>query len=74
MNLLANGAESLWIGPFIQFCFTVVPLIIGGIMLLVAFEWFMRKNESRDPKSQGFEVLPRSEKTSSGSPGSEKSD
>lgn len=74
MNVLANGAESLWIGPFIQFCFTVVPLIIGGVMLIVAFEWFMRKNESSDPKRQGFDVLPRNENTSARDPGTEKSD
>jgi len=24
--------------PFIQFYFTIVPLIIGGILLIVAFE------------------------------------
>lgn len=74
MNLLANGAESLWIGPFMQFCFTIVPLIIGGIILIVAFERFMRKNESRDPKRQGFDVLPLNQDMPVRNPGSEESD
>jgi hypothetical protein len=74
MNLLANGAESLWIGPFMQFCFTIVPLIIGGIILIVAFEWFMRKNESRDPKKQGFDVLPPNQDAATRNAGSETPD